>query len=233
MTISISGALANQATTDQTPISPFSGVSITDTDAGQIETVTVSLSAAADGALSNLGGGSYDPTTGVYTITGVDDVVNAALDGLVFTPTPGQVAPGQTVTTGFTIVATDAAGATATNRTTTVVAAPQVAPTITGVPATYEVGEPFPYGAITVSDGNFGQIDTVTVSLSSLANNVGLVPGTGAGSYDSTTGVYTVSGTDVQVQLALRYLEFSAGSGNSPTRSPSQTPIRMGAARRS
>ena len=227
MTISITGALADQGTTDQLPISAFGGVTIADTGAGQIETVTVALSAAANGMLSNLDGGSYDAATGVYTVSGTADAVTAALDGLVFTPTPGQVAAGQSVTTDFTIVATDTAGASATDRTATVTAAPQVPPTITGVPTTIVADNNtsylLPYGSITVLDGNFGQTDTVTISLSSTANNAGLFVPTGVGSYsfggsyDAATGVYTVSGTDVEVQLALRQLEFFEPAGVTDT----------------
>ena len=62
------------------------------------------------------------PPQGVYTDTGTAAVVTAALDALVFTPTINQVAPGQTVTTTFTIADTDTALATATDSTTTVVA---------------------------------------------------------------------------------------------------------------
>ena len=95
--------------------------------------VTVTLSAAANGTLSNLGGGSYNATTGVYTDTGTAAAVTTALDGLVFTPTVNQVAPGQTVTTSFTISDKDTLGVTATNSTTTVVATDvAVPPTITG-----------------------------------------------------------------------------------------------------
>ena len=75
--------MAGQTTTDEASLSPFSGVSISDIDFGQTETVTVTLSAAGNGTLSNLAGGSYDATTGVYTVTGSDAAVTAAVDGLV------------------------------------------------------------------------------------------------------------------------------------------------------
>jgi hypothetical protein len=119
-TVTVKGTVANQSTSDTSSVSPFSGVVITDVNPGQTDTVSVTLSAAANGTLSNLNGGSYNATTGVYTVTGTAAAVTAALDGLVFTPTAHQLA--QSVTTTFTIMATDTVGAIATDSTTTVVA---------------------------------------------------------------------------------------------------------------
>jgi hypothetical protein len=82
---SISGTRANQAVPNQTASTPFSTVLVTDTG-GPSDTATVTLSAAANGAFSNLSGGSYNAATGVYSITGTAVAVTAALDALVFTP---------------------------------------------------------------------------------------------------------------------------------------------------
>ena len=63
----ISGTVADQSVTNQTSVTPFAGVVISD-HAEQTETVTVTLSGPGSGTLTNPGGnGSYDAATGVYT----------------------------------------------------------------------------------------------------------------------------------------------------------------------
>ena len=116
----IAGTQANQAVTDATTIDPFAAATITDGNSGQTETLTVTLSNAANGVLTGLGTGSF--SGGVYTVTGTGAQVTAALEHLEFVPTKHQVAVGQTVTTTFTIQDTNTAGADATDDTTSVVA---------------------------------------------------------------------------------------------------------------
>jgi hypothetical protein len=205
VTPTIGGTVAGQAVTDQATISPFLHVTIADLNAGQTETVTVTLSAPANGTLSSLGGGSYNPSTGVYTVTGLATAVTTTLDGLVFTPTGHQVSPGQSVTTGFTIKDTDTAGISVTDSTTTVIAtAIAVTPTISGAVAGQTLTDQAtisPFSHVTIVDLNAGQTDTVTVTLSATAD--GTLTNLGSGNYNASTGVYTVIGSATAVTTAL------------------------------
>jgi hypothetical protein len=140
--LTISGTVANQPSSDTSSLSPLRNVVVADPNAGQTDTVTVTLSSAANGTLSNLGDGSYNASTGVYTDTGATTAVTAALDGLVFTPTAHEAAPGQTVTTTFTIQDTDTDGATATDSTTTVIATNNSSLTTLPADSTYTVTSP-------------------------------------------------------------------------------------------
>ena len=206
----ITGTAAGQAVTDQTTIKPFSNVVVADV-IGQTETVTVTLSAPGNGILSNLGGGSYNATTGVYTYTGTAAAATAALDGVVFTPTAHQVAPGQTTTTTFSIGDTDTAGATVSDIKTTVIAtAGTVVPTISGTAlsqSTTDTATVKPFSGLSIEDLNAGQTETLTVALSAAAN--GALSNLGGGSYDAATGVYTDTGTAAAVTGALDALVFT------------------------
>ena len=69
-TRTITGTQANQYTANDLPASRFSGVVVSNSLPGQIETVTINVLPAGYGLLSNLGIGSYDAATGVYTVVG-------------------------------------------------------------------------------------------------------------------------------------------------------------------
>ena len=212
---SISNTVSNQAVTDLTTIKPFSSVVIADTDAGQTETVTVTLSAPANGMLTNLGNGNYNRATGIFTDTGSATAVTADLNGLVFTPTPHQVVPAQTVTTSFTISDTDTALAGTCYSVTSVIAtAGTVAPTIGGSVASQMItssGTIAPFLNVVIGDMNFGQTETLTVTLSSAAN--GTLTNLGGFSYNPATGVYTDTGTAASVTNALQGLVFNPTAG--------------------
>ena len=112
--LTVLGAVAGVATGDNANVAPFSSVYLSEPVVGATVTATVTLSAAANGTLSG-GGGSYNAASGVYTLSGAAAAVQHAIDGLVFVPTKGQVAAGQTVLTSFTIAASDSAGGQSSN----------------------------------------------------------------------------------------------------------------------
>jgi hypothetical protein len=208
----ISGTKANQAITDLQTIAPFSGVTIADVNVGQTETVTVTLSAAANGTLSNLGIFT-NPSADVYTATGSASAMTAALDALVFTPTANQVAPGQTVTTDFTITDTDTAALTATDTITSVIATDVgVSPTISGTKAGQAITDLqtiTPFSGVTIGDANIGQTETLTVTLSAAANGTLTDPNAATDGSTNVGGVYTITGSASAVTTALDALVFT------------------------
>jgi plastocyanin len=122
-------------------------VLIGEVDFGQTKTTTVTLSASVDDTLldPNASTDGSAIVGGVFIVAGTAAAVTAAVDGLVFTPTAHQVAPGHTVTTSFTIAVTDTVGATASDSATfVVVTTVDDAPTIFGLlPAQATTNEAF------------------------------------------------------------------------------------------
>jgi hypothetical protein len=125
--ISVTPATEAVATTDAASAKPFTSVAIKDPNAAQTETATVTLSAAANGTLSdpNSATDGSKISNGVLTVSGSAAAVATDLDGLVFTPKANQVAAGAAVTTTVTAAIKDSAGETASA--TSAVTATQVA----------------------------------------------------------------------------------------------------------
>ena len=113
----ISGAQAGQSVTDTTTVTPFSNISLSDSDGDNI-TLTIGLDDNNKGTLSGTG----LTGTGPYTLTSDSTAnVQAVLRALIFMPVANRVLPSTTETTTFTLVANDATEDSAPNNTTTVV----------------------------------------------------------------------------------------------------------------
>ncbi|WP_201859084.1 hypothetical protein [Microvirga soli] len=104
----IDGAPAGvQQMADTGILSPFAGMVVDDRDTSSLS-VTVAFD-KTKGMLIPLAGGTYDPGTGLYTITGSAPYVTRALNALQFDPRDrsGPVGAGEETT--FTVTVTDGA----------------------------------------------------------------------------------------------------------------------------
>jgi hypothetical protein len=207
----LGGATAVTPISDKATATPFSGFTIADADAAQTLTMTVALDTAARGALSNLGGGTYDGFTGIYSFTGTAAQAQVAIRALVFTPTANRVSVSSTETTTFAVSVNDGIASTVTNNATTVVTTSvNDAPTIGGVTAVTNVNDNAtvtPFSAVTIADVDPAQTQTLTVTLDTAAK--GALSNLSTGNYTAGTGVYIFTGTAVQAQVAIRGLVFT------------------------
>jgi hypothetical protein len=83
-------------------------------------------------------------------------------------------------------------------------------PSIAGAPATVSGNDHTafaPLAGVIISDLDTGQIDTATLTLSSLAN--GTLSNLASGSFNAATGVYTVAGSAAAVSAAVEGLVFT------------------------
>ena len=205
--LALTGVANSQALVNGTSTSPFVDVSIGDTETGTSQTLTVTNLDPAAGAFSNLGDGSYNASTGVYSATGSTADVASDLDGLVFTSTSEQLIPGLSTATEFTVSDIDSDGQSIENNvsmnigTAAVGTNPVDATTASAGATIYGNSE----ALTTLEITNAG---TVTLNNGDTNLFVALTPGTnalslGSGSY--ITGIGT-SGTDtITLGIGDRY----------------------------
>ena len=221
--VTIANTVANQPTTDAAVLLPFAGVTVTTAVANAYSTATVTLSAAANGALSNPGIGNLGAGGASYTVSGTATDIQAALRALVFTPTNHEVPVGTAATTGLSLAVTDAYGS-ATDATTSVVATaldtpptitdtsasqnPVVIPT-TALPAPIAIIQPFAYMTLAEPDAGASLSTTITLTQNGVASDA---EGTLSGPSLTKTGVgaYALAGATVAGEtVALQGLTFS------------------------
>jgi len=160
-----------------------------------------------------LGAGSYDPATGVYTVTGTLADVTAAAAALRFIPTRHQASLGQAVATDLSVQAQDSAGgmsptlvirvtAAATNTVPTVRNAAPGQPVTPGAPVRLFTG-------LLLQDADAGQSETLTIQFSDPA--IGTLSGAGPGHINPATGAFTSTGTPAALMAEAGRLLFTAG----------------------
>ncbi len=122
----ISGLPSSETGTDQAASMPFAAVTVSDSDMTTTVSATITLSSNgvptnADGTLSGTGLSKTSGQVGTYTLTATTPGnLTAELEALKFTPTVGQVAPGQTVSTLIDLAINDSDGSMAADTALTV-----------------------------------------------------------------------------------------------------------------
>ena len=213
----LGGFAAGQTTNDKATAQPFSNATISDPDAQQ-QTVTVTLSAAANGTLA--GGGFASVGAGSYQVVAAGAAAaQADLQALVFTPTMNEVAPGATVTTGFTVQVNDTQTTVQNAQTSEVVTSVNDPPAFGGFQTTATLpssGAVTLQPTVTVSDPDVG----AAVSSAQVAITAGFTAGDvlkvtpAAGvtaAFNAQTGVLTLSGaaSDAAYAQTLESVVFS------------------------
>lgn len=193
----LAGLPAVTAARDDAALLPFAGLVVTDPDAGQQQTLQITLSNPANGVLTNLGTGRYDAVAGVYTVTGAAGAVSAAAAALSFVPTRRQTSPGQQVATDFSVQVRDSAGAGGPAAVTRVTAkAINTAPFIRNAAPGQAIlpgTQTRLFGNLLLQDPDANQTETLTIRLSDPA--IGTLRGAGPGRYDAAAGLFTSTGT--------------------------------------
>jgi hypothetical protein len=213
----ISGAAING--NDHASFAPLKGVTIQDLDSAQIETATLQLSSTANGHLGNLGTGSYNAATGVYTVSGTAAAVTAAIDKLTIVPVNHEVAPGSAVTTGFNLSVTDGT-MIASAAYNVAVRALNDAPVISG--GGTQVNEYWnvafkPFTAMKITDPDKAALETTTLTVSSPSNGTFSLaaPVNGVSLTEISAGVYTLSAASpANETAALHAVKFTPTTTN-------------------
>jgi hypothetical protein len=205
---------------DNATIKPFSGVTVADINGDNVS-MTISFN-AANGTLSGTG---LSGSNGSYTLSAATPAaLTAALKALTFTPTANHAAVGVGINTTFTLVATDANGASVTN-TSTVITATSIndAPVLSGTAAAQNMtagGTLHPFSSVTLSDPDVGASVIVTITPDSAAKGAFTPASLSASGFVTTDGgvTYTLSAVAPSAaQAALQALIYKSAAGVSAT----------------
>jgi hypothetical protein len=218
----ISGTVAGQVTTDYVPIKPFSTATISDVDTGVTDNLTITLKGISGTATDANGGlagtGLSKIGVGTYVLSGAPSTLTADLQALTFTPTQAEVAAGSTVTTSFTLSATQNAGGVATLATDTTTSVTTTALNyITGPSG----GQTFLYGtsgsdvitALGSSNTLYGNGGNDYLTATTGGSNEFVLPNAGQG-VDTITGFTETNGDILYLGSTLLAAGYPQQGGN-------------------
>ena len=186
------------------PAQPFGTVAVTDPGGGRAEYATVMLTNSygyatdADGTLT--GSGLTRTGVGTYALVAASPAaLTTALQNLAFTPTNHQVAPGQSVQTGFAFTVTNSQFGSATYTALPVVAmAVNTPPTISGVFAGQVARDGAaiqPFLTVGVTDPDLDALESATITVANAQGKATDANGTlsGSGLTQTGPGIYTLA----------------------------------------
>ncbi|MDX1734378.1 MAG: hypothetical protein R3228_08420, partial [Halioglobus sp.] len=183
---------------------------VSDVDAGDIITATLTLADPVTGSLSANDGASYNAASGTWTISGTVAEVNAALAGVVFNP----AADNEADTTIITHVE-DAAGTGPADGVISLDVIP-----VNDAPGAANLDQVFTYTEedsavalddIVVTDVDAGEFITATLTLAD--PSAGSLSANDGASYDAAGGVWRITDTLANVNRALAGVVFTPGPG--------------------
>ncbi|WP_247881744.1 Ig-like domain-containing protein [Azospirillum argentinense] len=220
----IDGAVAGQAVDDTASRQPFTTMTVSDNQTAQAQTVVVTVRDSggtvgdATGtftAASLTASGFTRSAAGIYSLTaGSAAAAQAALRLLDFQPVSNRTAPGTQETTAFTVTATDADGASATNTTTSInTLSINDAPVRAQALGTRNLdqGQAFSY---TIPAGIFTDADTGdSLTLSAASGDGSALPAWL--SFDAATGRF--SGTPGNADIGTRTVRVTATDSSGAT----------------
>ena len=208
-------------TTESGPIgsvTPFGTVVIGSTSATQTVTASIAL-ASGSGSFSNLGIGRMQGSS--YIVAGTAAQDTAAIQALQYQP------PGTGYYTIFELSANDGILPSTTTPTTTLTGAAQaitVTPVTNSVSTTDASPPVAPFTGVNITDPNFNQTETVSVTLDNGANGT-LSDTILSDGWISNNGTLTTNGAASVVATALDDLRFTPTPGQATPGNPVLTTI--------
>ncbi len=226
----------SSSTTSEAPVTPFSGVTVTDPNSSATDTLGIDVQGY--GTLS--GDGLNNPIGGYYTLTGTAADITKNLDALTYTPTAGPP------DTSFTAMLVLNLGNVTDYNTRVSNFDPPVPPTITGTRSgqtTAAEASVTPFAGVTITDPNrqiaSAQYTTISGPFNLYNDRLTIALGgaggalSGDGLTGNNDGTYTLAGNAYTLTTeldALRSPQPGSERRAAKPRRPSQSRIRAAAA---
>lgn len=193
----------------------LSDIVVSDGDTGETITATLTLNDPATGSLTAASGNGESYGGGVWSVTGTVAEVNAALADVAFVPISNN-----DLNTTITTRIEDAQGAGPVDGLIQLVVAPENdPPTATNLTQTINYNEGttnVSFDPIVITDPDASPAQVFTLQLTVSDPTVGtLSASSGNGeTYDSTTGVWAVTGSKAEVEAAFAAIVFTTSANN-------------------